>query len=49
MHIFSPSTLQRFLDAMGEIYTVESAAVPTTVVSRATLPKQPTMLVLPGR
>jgi L-ascorbate metabolism protein UlaG (beta-lactamase superfamily) len=48
MHIFSPHTLERFLDAMGEIYEAERHPVPTFVVSRATLPAMPIMRVLPG-
>ena len=49
MHVFSEDTLQRFLDAMGTIYEAERATTPTIVVSRATLPAKPKMLVLPGR
>jgi L-ascorbate metabolism protein UlaG (beta-lactamase superfamily) len=49
MHIFSPGTLARFLEAMGSIYETERSTTPTVVVSRATLPSKPKMLVLPGR
>jgi L-ascorbate metabolism protein UlaG (beta-lactamase superfamily) len=49
MHVFSPYTLERFLEAMGSIYETERSANSTVVVSRATLPAKPTMLVLPGR
>jgi L-ascorbate metabolism protein UlaG (beta-lactamase superfamily) len=49
MHIFGPATLDRFLERMGQIYEVERAEVPTLVVSRATLPKKPKLVVLPGR
>lgn len=49
MHIFGPSTLERFLALVGEKYDVERADVSTLVVSRATLPKKPKMIVLPGR
>jgi L-ascorbate metabolism protein UlaG (beta-lactamase superfamily) len=49
MHVFSPYTLDRFLEAMGAIYEAERSAAPTVVVSRATLPTKPKMLVLPGR
>ncbi|MCC6949233.1 MAG: MBL fold metallo-hydrolase [Bradyrhizobiaceae bacterium] len=49
MHIFSPGTLERFLEAMGSIYEVERSAAPTVVLSRDTLPAKPKMLVLPGR
>ncbi len=49
MHVFSEDALQRFLDVMGAIYEAERATTPTVVVSRATLPAKPKMLVLPGR
>ncbi len=49
MHIFGPGTLERFLDKVGAIYEIERAEVPTLVVSRASLPKKPKMIVLPGR
>jgi hypothetical protein len=49
MHIFGPGTLERFLDKVSAIYEIERAEVPTLVVSRATLPKKPKMIVLPGR
>jgi L-ascorbate metabolism protein UlaG (beta-lactamase superfamily) len=49
MHVFSPYTLDRFLEAMGSIYEAERSMSPTVVVSRATLPARPKMLVLPGR
>jgi L-ascorbate metabolism protein UlaG (beta-lactamase superfamily) len=49
MHVFSPYTLDRFLEAMGAIYEAERSMSPTVVVSRATLPAKPKMLVLPGR
>jgi L-ascorbate metabolism protein UlaG (beta-lactamase superfamily) len=49
MHVFSPHTLDRFLEAMGSIYETERSVSSTVVVSRATLPAKPKMLVLPGR
>ncbi len=49
MHIFGPGTLERFLEKVGAIYEIERAEVPTLVVSRASLPKKPKMIVLPGR
>jgi L-ascorbate metabolism protein UlaG (beta-lactamase superfamily) len=49
MHIFGSATLERFLERMGKAYEIERAEVPTLVVSRATLPKKPKMIVLPGR
>ena len=49
MHIFGEATLTRFLELVGRTYEVERAEVPTLVVSRASLPKKPKMIVLPGR
>jgi L-ascorbate metabolism protein UlaG (beta-lactamase superfamily) len=49
MHYFSTHTLNSFLDRVREKYTVEQADTPSVVVSRATLPAAPKMLVLPGR
>jgi L-ascorbate metabolism protein UlaG (beta-lactamase superfamily) len=49
MHYFSMHTLNRFLDRVRQDYAVEMADVPSTVVSRATLPTSPKFLVLPGR
>jgi L-ascorbate metabolism protein UlaG (beta-lactamase superfamily) len=49
MHIFGPSTLERFLERMGEIYEIERSETPVIVLSRASLPKKSKMLVLPGR
>jgi hypothetical protein len=50
MHYFSISTLQRFLDrARSQSWDVETLNVPSTIVSRATLPSTPKILVLPGR
>jgi L-ascorbate metabolism protein UlaG (beta-lactamase superfamily) len=48
MHYFSSYTLERFLHEARPHFEVEMAEVPTTVVSRATLPKTPKILVLPG-
>jgi L-ascorbate metabolism protein UlaG (beta-lactamase superfamily) len=49
MHVFSPYTLDRFLDAMGAVYETERSTSSTLVVSRASLPPKPKMIVLPGR
>jgi len=49
MHVFSEGTLLRFLEAMGAIYEAERNATSSIVVSRATLPTKPKILVLPGR
>lgn len=48
MHFFDQYTLGRFLDRAHENWDVERAEVPTLVVSRATLPAKPKVLVLPG-
>lgn len=49
MHFFSTYTLQRFLAALGQKYDVEMAELPSTVVTKTTLPAKPKVLVLPGR
>jgi len=50
MHYFSSFTLHRFLDrAKHYKWDVELAPVPSTVVSKTTLPATPKVLVLPGR
>jgi L-ascorbate metabolism protein UlaG (beta-lactamase superfamily) len=50
MHYFSSYTLNRFLDrAREKQWDVETSAVPTTVISKTTLPAKPKVLALPGR
>jgi len=49
MHFFSPFTLDRFLARAIAQWPVERAEIPSVVVSKATLPAQPEVLVLPGR
>ena len=49
MHIFGPSTLERFVDRVRDVYPVEFNETPVIVLSRAKLPSQPKMIVLPGR
>jgi len=50
MHYFSSYSLRRFLDVLGEkSYEVEMSESPSVVVSKTTLPKQPKLVVLPGR
>lgn len=50
MHFFSAYTLRRFLDRLGESsYDVEYSETPSVVISKATLPGKPKVLVLPGR
>jgi L-ascorbate metabolism protein UlaG (beta-lactamase superfamily) len=48
MHYFSRYTLERFLVRAKEQWDVEIAEVPSLVISKATLPTKPKVLVLPG-
>ena len=48
MHYFSAYTLNRFLDRVRQEWEVEIAAVPSTVVSKTSLPAKSKVLVLPG-
>jgi len=48
MHYFSAYTLDRFLQRVRQEWDVEVAEVPSLVVSKATLPAKPKVLVLPG-
>jgi L-ascorbate metabolism protein UlaG (beta-lactamase superfamily) len=48
MHYFSQYTLNRFLDRARQQWDVETAEIPSLVVSKATLPAKPEVLVLPG-
>jgi L-ascorbate metabolism protein UlaG (beta-lactamase superfamily) len=48
MHYFGPSVLERFLDRARKLWDVKTAEVPSTVISKTTLPKSPEVLVLPG-
>ena len=49
MHYFNPFTLQRFLDRIRNDFPVETATLPSIVVSQSTLPTEPKVLVLPGQ
>ncbi len=50
MHFFSRYTLERFLGRARELkWDVENAPVPSTVISKATLPTTPKVLAMPGR
>jgi L-ascorbate metabolism protein UlaG (beta-lactamase superfamily) len=49
MHYFSTYTLERFLGRVRDSFEIEQAVLTSTVVSRATLPKNQKVLVLPGR
>jgi hypothetical protein len=48
MHFFGSSTLNRFLASAQEHFPVEFSDAPSIVLSRATLPNSPKILVLPG-
>jgi len=48
MHYFSAYTLNRFLDRVRQEWDVQFAEVPSTAVSKTSLPTKPTVLVLPG-
>jgi L-ascorbate metabolism protein UlaG (beta-lactamase superfamily) len=49
MHYYSQYILDRFLDRARKLWDVETAETPSVVVSKATLPGTPKVLVLPGR
>ena len=49
MHVFTQTTLEKFLARAGEFYSVKRADDPSVMLTRATLPAEPEMLVLPGR
>jgi hypothetical protein len=48
MHFFSTYTLDRFLARMRQNYPIEHNETPAILISRATLPASPTVVVLPG-
>jgi L-ascorbate metabolism protein UlaG (beta-lactamase superfamily) len=48
MHYFSAYTLDRFLQRVRQDWDVEVAEIPSVVVSKASLPAKPKVLVLPG-
>jgi L-ascorbate metabolism protein UlaG (beta-lactamase superfamily) len=48
MHYFSSFTLDRFLDRVRQEWAVESAEIPSIVLSKTGLPSKPKVLVLPG-
>lgn len=49
MHYFSSWGLDRFLSRLGKDYAITRSETPTVLLSRETLPRKPTVLVLPGR
>ena len=48
MHYFSTYTLHRFLERAKQSWTVEMSEIPSTVVSKTSLPTTPKVQVLPG-
>jgi L-ascorbate metabolism protein UlaG (beta-lactamase superfamily) len=48
MHYFSAYTLDRFLQRVRQEWQVEISEIPSVVVSKASLPLKPKVLVLPG-
>ena len=48
MHYFSAFTLERFMARARQDWDVEVAEIPSLVVSKATLPTKPKLVVLPG-
>ncbi len=48
MHFFSSYTLERFLARMRQNFAIVYNETPSAVVSKATLPASPTVMVLPG-
>lgn len=48
MHYFGPTTLGRFVDGLRGEFEVEVSPTATLIVSEATLPEAPKVVVLPG-
>jgi L-ascorbate metabolism protein UlaG (beta-lactamase superfamily) len=48
MHFFGYYTLDHFLERAQQQWPVERAEIPSVIVSKATLPEAPKVLVLPG-
>jgi L-ascorbate metabolism protein UlaG (beta-lactamase superfamily) len=48
MHYFNPYTLERFVERIRGNFPVEMSDTTTIVISQATLPSEPKVLVLPG-
>lgn len=48
MHFFSPSTLDRFLDRVRGTFPIREHDGPAIVFTKATLPREPTVIVMPG-
>jgi L-ascorbate metabolism protein UlaG (beta-lactamase superfamily) len=48
MHYFTRAVVDRFVELVKDRYAVRFSDTPTLLVSRATLPEQRTIVVLPG-
>jgi L-ascorbate metabolism protein UlaG (beta-lactamase superfamily) len=48
MHYFGPATLNRFIATVSQAYELETSTTPERIVSTASLPDRPKLLVLPG-
>jgi L-ascorbate metabolism protein UlaG (beta-lactamase superfamily) len=48
MHYFARDVVDRFVALVHDKYVVRYSESPTMLISRATLPRQPTIMVLPG-
>jgi L-ascorbate metabolism protein UlaG (beta-lactamase superfamily) len=48
MHYFSAERLARFINGLSSAFYVDHRADPTVILSAATLPDKPTLVVLPG-
>ena len=48
MHYFGPTTLNRFIATVSQSYELETSTTPERIVSAASLPDRPQLLVLPG-
>ena len=48
MHYFGPTTLNRFIGSLGKDFELETSSTPERIVSVATLPDSPKVVVLPG-
>ena len=49
MHYYGQYILDRFLDRARKLWDVETAEIPSVVISKAMLPAAPKVVVLPGR
>ena len=47
MHFFGPATLNRFIATVSQVYELETSTTPERIVSTASLPDRPKLLVFP--